>query len=798
MKLRKKMIIFTFVVALLSLGVTYLLLHLIMLNRFEKLDEAALKDSLADTLSSYQEDLRDMKTGLLNYSLRDETYRFVEPGSKSEGSIAADDAFIRSTFNRTTYEVNHFDMIALLDKSGQPLYGGIYDSSLKRISLLTPELQTLLRLMNSRIPAFSGANDSKSGIVMLDKGPMLITLTPIVNSLRDQPVIGTAIAGRMLHQEETTHIRGEGSSSIQITRVSSEVLAQSKGNTLWMSPVSNSMMSAHTIVDDLFGNPGVVITLKQPRQIYESGQESIYSFRISFFLITALSCLLSLLFVNRSILERMSSLISNIRAIGSSKDLSIRIPSTGKDEFSDVEHEFNRMIDSLEQAQDELRQQSTLDPLTQLPNRSLFFAKLNAAIAAAKDSSRQIALVFIDLDHFKTVNDTLGHDFGDAMLKETAFRITQAVGQHDVVSRLGGDEFTILLSDIPDSAAMATQLTSIQEALSMPHHIQGHLLYNTASIGISIYSQNGEDADYLVKQADLAMFHVKETGRNNIFQYSEDLEKSIRRKKVLSQLLLSAAAKDEFEVHYQPILRSTDLEVHKVEALLRWTTPSHGPISPVEFIPLAETSGSIVGIGGWVLRQVCTDLQKFREQGLFLTAAVNISGVQLMQSGLLDLLQGLLNEFGLPASCLELEITESVLVSGDSILQSLQQLRAHGFRISLDDFGTGFSSLSYLRRFPVDVIKIDRSFVSEMTPAPQGDVLVKAIIELSHNLGLCVVSEGIELPEQFDMLRSLGSDELQGFYISKPVTAREIPPLLSQENSENERFLYRQGSGDMI
>ncbi|KWX85876.1 hypothetical protein AMQ83_22185, partial [Paenibacillus riograndensis] len=335
----------------------------------------------------------------------------------------------------------------------------------------------------------------------------------------------------------------------------------------------------------------------------------------------------------------------------------------------------------------------------------------------------------------------------------------------------------------PRAASFSARLSTIQDAPSTPNKIQGHLVECTASIGISIGPQKGVAADDLVKQADLAMLHGKGTGRNNIFQYSEDLEESIRRKKVLSQQLLSAAANAEFEVHYQPILNAERLQVHKVEALLRWTSPIYGPVSPAEFIPLAETSGSIVSIGGWVLRQVCADMRRFRESGLFLTAAVNISALQLMQPGLLELLLKLLHEYELPPSSLELEITESVLVNGDSILESLQQLRAHGFRISLDDFGTGFSSLSYLRRFPVDVIKIDRSFVSEMTPHPQGDVLVKAIIELSHNLGLRVVSEGIELQEQFDRLRSLGSDELQGFYISKPVRAGEIRSFLSRKKS---------------
>lgn len=539
-------------------------------------------------------------------------------------------------------------------------------------------------------------------------------------------------------------------------------------------------MSIHTLLDDLFDAPGMVLTLKEPRQFYNSGMKSLSTFRMFYFISIMLMLGSSILFVNRFILRRMSSLVRNIRMIGSSKDLSIRIPSSGQDEFSEVEVEFNRMIDSLEQTHDELRQQSMLDPLTRLPNRSLFFDKLNEAIAAVKGSDRQIVLVFIDLDHFKTVNDTLGHDFGDAILKETAFRITQVVGRHDVVSRLGGDEFTILLYDVPDEDSIARQLSRIQEALSMPHRIKGHLLYNTASIGISIYPQNGEDADYLVKQADLAMFHVKETGRNNIFQYSEDLEAGIRRKKVLAQQLLSAAAGNEFELHYQPIVSTGQFQVSKVEALLRWNSPSYGNISPAEFIPLAESSGSIVGIGSWVLRQVCADMREFRSRGLELTAAVNISALQLMQPGLLELLLELLDEYELPASSLELEITESVLVSGDGIFLSLQQLRAHGFRISLDDFGTGFSSLSYLRRFPVDVIKIDRSFISEMSREAQGDVLVKAIIELSHNLGLRVVSEGIEQREQFDMLCELGSDELQGYYISRPLQAQALYSFLEQ------------------
>lgn len=782
MKLSRKIIIFICVVALFGLGVTYLLLHFILLNRFEKLDEAALQSKLDNVVATYQSELQMLKTGLRKYSTWDDTYRFMQPDQPEQMPAMDRQAYLDSNFSPVTYKINHFDMTALLDNSGQLRYGGVYNPDTGTVSALTPEYLTLFNLIRSKLSVSAGEEGGRSGIVLLDNGPMLITLAPIINNSGDLPVIGTAVAGRLLRQEEIVRMREETQSSLQIKVIDSAAPAAGKGQAVWMTSDPGGMMSIHAVVNDLFGNPAIEIILQHPQEIYGSGLNAITSFRKFFLAWTLLMCIISLIFVKRSILGRMSALVRNIRAIGSSKDLSIRINGSGSDEFSEVEQEFNRMIDSLQQAQEELQLQSMLDPLTQLPNRSLFFTKLNEAIASVKNTGRQIVLVFIDLDHFKTVNDTLGHDFGDAMLREIALRITRVIGKHDVVSRLGGDEFTILLADAPDSDSMNAQLSRIQEALSLPHRIQGHLLYNTASIGVSIYPQNGEDADYLVKQADLAMFHVKESGRNSILQYSEELEESIRRRKVLSQQLLSAAVNDEFEVHYQPILDSDSLKVAKLEALLRWTSPSHGPVSPAEFIPLAETSGSIVSIGSWVLRQVCSDLRRFRTDGLELTAAVNISAVQLMQPGLTELLLALLAEYGLPSSSLELEITESVLVSGDNILSSLQELRSHGLRISLDDFGTGFSSLSYLRRFPVDVIKIDRSFVSEMTLEPQGDVLVKSIIELSHNLGLKVVSEGIEQAAQFDLLRRLGSDELQGYYISRPMQAVDIYSFLSQNN----------------
>ncbi|MDQ0192306.1 putative bifunctional diguanylate cyclase/phosphodiesterase [Paenibacillus wynnii] len=780
MKLRKKIALFITCVSLVGLGVTYLFVQLILLNRFDKLDEANLHNTLHDIVASYNDELQMMKTSLVNYSMWDDTYQFVTTASPKVDH--AQQPYILSNYDKTTYETNNFHMIALLNKYGDTVYGGTYNSSQDdNVSPLPAEYYRLFSQIRSDPPATNPTWDSISGIVLLDEGPMLITYLPIVKSNNTGTMQGIAIAGRMIDDDEIKRIGRLSPLGIKLTPVTPGLLEESKGQTTWTSSRTEHLLTIHTHIADVFGNPGIVLTIDQPREIYQSGLQSIRSFRLVFFSITLITSIAIVIYVNRSILQRMASLNRKIRSISSSQDLSIRIVSTAKDEFSDIEHEFNAMISSLQSAQESLQLQAKLDPLTQLPNRTLFFTRLSEEIEKAKQNNSQIALLFIDIDNFKTVNDTWGHDYGDAILKEISRRITCAVGDSNLTSRLGGDEFTILLADIRKKDDITFHLQKIQEALSAPHKIHGQLLYSTASIGVSVYPENGKDAEFLVKQADLAMFHVKETGRNNFFQYSDILEESVRRKKVLRQQLLSAIDNQELEVHYQPILSAGELGIRKVEALLRWSSPTYGAIPPSEFIPLAETNGSIVNIGRWVFQQVCRDLRSFNDQGLSLRAAVNISAMQLMQPYLLNELLEAVKNNGLTPFSLELEITESVLMSGDSFFTSLQKLREHGFRISLDDFGTGFSSLSYLRRFPVDVIKIDRSFISEITHSQSDDTLVKAIIELSHNLGLLVVSEGIELKLQFDMLLSLGSDELQGYYISKPLNASEIISFLSQD-----------------
>ncbi|KUP21648.1 CHASE4 domain-containing protein [Paenibacillus sp. DMB5] len=386
MKLSRKIIIFICVVALFGLGVTYLLLHFILLNRFEKLDEAALQSKLDNVVATYQSELQMLKTGLRKYSTWDDTYRFMQPEEPEQMPAVDRQAYLDSNFSPVTYEINHFDMTALLDNSGQLRYGGVYNPDTGTVSALTPEYLTLFNLIRSKLSVPAGEEANRSGIVLLDNSPMLITLAPIVNNSGDLPVIGTAVAGRLLRQEEIVRMREETQSSLQMKVIDSAAPAAGRGQTVWMTSDPGGMRSIHAVVNDLFGNPAIEMILQHPREIYDSGLKAIISFRKFFLAWTLLMCIISLIFVKRSILGRMTALVRNIRAIGSSKDLSIRINSSGSDEFSEVEQEFNRMIDSLQQAQEELQLQSMLDPLTQLPNRSLFFTKLNEAIASDQNT----------------------------------------------------------------------------------------------------------------------------------------------------------------------------------------------------------------------------------------------------------------------------------------------------------------------------------------------------------------------------------------------------------------------------
>ena len=438
-----------------------------------------------------------------------------------------------------------------------------------------------------------------------------------------------------------------------------------------------------------------------------------------------------------------------------------------------------RDITDRKRAEDQLVYLAHHDELTGLANRTLFHDRLQQAMIEAERHERLVAAVFMDLDRFKNVNDTLGHGAGDQLLKAVAERLLGAVRRGDSVARLSGDEFTIVLSDMAhvDDAARVAQ--KILDIFTLPFHIDGRDLFIGASLGITIFPSDTRDVETMLSNADIAMYRAKEAGRNNYQFYAAEMTTQAFERLGLDGALRLALERGQFLLHYQPIVGAANGNIIGVEALIRWQHDELGLVLPMQFIPLAEETGLIVPIGEWVLRTACAQLAHWRAAGFpELRLSVNLSVRQFRDKNLIHTMSSALRAADIEAHCLDLEITESILVEGPGPLDTLRELSGLGVEFSIDDFGTGYSSLSYLKRLPIDTLKIDKSFVHDMPGDADDTAIVIAIIAMAHSLGMRVVAEGVETQEQRQFLHTQGCDAMQGYYFSKPLPPEEITHIL--------------------
>lgn len=419
------------------------------------------------------------------------------------------------------------------------------------------------------------------------------------------------------------------------------------------------------------------------------------------------------------------------------------------------------------------------DLLTGLPNRALYRDRLLQAMAQAKRTDTLLAVMFLDIDHFKDINDTLGHAVGDQLLKEISQRIRGCVRETDTVARFGGDEFGLIQTNLNTVEATADLASRLVEVISDAFHIDGHEIYTAASIGVTIYPFDDHNAEDLLKNADMAMYKAKREGRSRYQFYIAELNQVIQRRAAIERDLRVALQKDQFHLHYQPQLDLVSGKVVGVEALLRWQHPERGDISPVEFIPVAESTGLILSIGDWVLRTACKQARAWQDKGLDpVRVAINLSAVQFRQKNLQETITQALSETGLEPCWLEIELTESLIMKDvRTTVETLNNLHALGIQISVDDFGTGYSSLSYLTRFPISKIKLDKSFVRDVDKK-DGAAIARTVITLGHSLNMRVIAEGVETEAQLKFLREHACNEVQGYYFSRPMPPGAIERML--------------------
>ncbi len=450
-------------------------------------------------------------------------------------------------------------------------------------------------------------------------------------------------------------------------------------------------------------------------------------------------------------------------------------------------------ITERKRAEDRLLQLANYDNLTSLPNRTLFRDRLTHALARARRQKAQVAVLFLDLDRFKLINDSLGHHAGDELLKAVANRLLSNARKGDTVARLGGDEFTVILEELAQPEDATTVARKILDVMNRPFHIDGHEMYVTTSVGIAIYPQDGADIDELLKNADTAMYRAKEQGRNNYRFYTADMNAKAVEYLIMENRIRHALQRNEFILYYQPQVDLHRREIIGLEALIRWHHPDLGLLYPNQFLPLAEDTGFITAIGDWVLHKACQQAAQWQRAGLPpMRIAVNLSPLQFTQPTLIESVTAALRNSGLDPQNLELEITENFLVDNvDNAIVTLRKLHELGVQLAVDDFGTGYSSLSYLKKFPLNSLKIDRSFVRDISNGEGDAAIAEAIVALGQTLRLRVMAEGVETEEQLYFLRTRGCDQAQGFLIGEPLPPEKVPAWCL--DSGTDRAIFEQG-----
>jgi diguanylate cyclase (GGDEF)-like protein len=814
MKLRNKILIGIGLAWILFLLITYAGSRYFLIRSFLELEQ----DRANGDLSRVDQALDQVNNSLFTF-----TSDWAHWNDYYEYTKGTNPAFIPNNLNMTAFLNSTINLLTYWDKQGKLLFGTAIDTDEGKLIAYQKGLEKFLYPASLLLDRKDATKDLR-GYILLPDGIMMVAAAAATDGDKLLPPLGAMVTGRMISAkivekiEDTTKLKLQLITSNQINQdplsKAFKIISDNKSGH-FSEPMDGKTLEGFTVIRDIYGKPIGMFRMVAPRLIYMTGEKAIRYYLISFIVLGIVFSLLMLWLLRVLIIKRLERLDHDVAEISAKNELSRRVDATGNDELSSVSKQINSMMEIIQASQEKLEhrveertqelKQSNVqleqeiaerktvekeliihkehlvrlahyDALTSLPNRVFFNEMLNKAISHANRHKKTLAILFIDLDRFKNINDALGHHIGDLVLKEIANRFTTVLRSGDILARLGGDEFIILLNDVGHPKFASPVAEKLLQVCATPVKINAHEFFITASIGICIFPNDGASLEDLQKNADMAMYKAKHSG-GGVYQYfTKEMNLEAHEHIQLEAALRKAINNKEFVLYYQPKLNLEDGVITGVEALIRWDNPDHGMISPAKFIPLAEETGLIMQIGEWALYEACRTNKSWQDQGYQpVSVAVNLSPKQFRHQDIAQLVATVLEETKLEPKYLELEITETAVMDNvEAAVNKLNDIQKMGVKISVDDFGTGYTSISYLKQFPIGVLKIDQSFIRGI-PENQNDLAItSAVIALAHSLGIKVVAEGVETAEQLQFLADNNCDMVQGYYLSRPLPENKI------------------------
>ena len=768
MKLRTKVsILVALFWALSTIGI-YVSSQLVIKESFLNLEAQSATSNLERIQEGIQRMEDSVNSALGSWAIWDDTYYFMT--NKNQ-------AYIDSNLKINSFTSSDIDMVLYFDTTGNPFYSVVADADRKKPVPLPAGLADYLT-PNSKIVYQPDVNSQTQGIIAIPSGLLIFASHAIVTSNKTGPVHGTLVMARFFTAKSLEQL-------INLTKVQTNIytLNNIKNNpnllnyyqqlqhsdSILVRP-NNKMLIAYSLLRDIDNHPIALIRAELPRNIYQIGLKTINYYNTLSLMSSVTLLAVFWIAIHSIIVRRLEKLKSNIISVGPNAETLDSLSKDSNDEVSSVAALYHH---------------ATHDPLTGLGNRHLIHqAFQNRHKIMLPDN--KIVMLFIDIDNFKFVNDTLGHEVGDNLLKYIARQLTSSLRYGDLAVRLGGDEFVVMLFDIHPNI-IDTIIMQIFSLLRKETTISGHNLNITCSIGISIYPDNGDTIPILLKHADIALYHAKESGKNQYHYYSHQLTVAIQEASRKELELQKAIDNSELCLYYQPIFDTFNKKIICIEALIRWQHPERGLLPAADIIPLAEKSGLIIPIGKWVLKTACKQMKEWQNQGLCaIPIAVNLSLLQIKNLSVNKLISETLDETGLDPHLLELELTETSYIEiNESILHELHLLKTRGIRLAVDDFGVGYSGLAYLRRLPISKLKIDQSFIRDIFTDIDDRAITLAIIAIAHQLNLEVVAEGVENENQYEFLKNNNVDAVQGNYFCRPLDKDHLVKLLEQTETDD-------------